>query len=255
VQDFRGLNRQQWHQRYVDQAGWTAQIRKYIFNKIKPSFDVRILEVGSGTGAVMGALHNHSYCDITGVDLDFPSLAFSKAKQLFFNQVMGDGHHLPFKKALFGVTLCHYLLMWTAHPAQILSEMRRVTQPGGWVLALAEPDHQSRIDYPPALDILGKHQTQSLKEQGADVCLGRKLRSLFIETGLMEVETGILAAQWHQNDHSTADETEWIMIQADLKDRISQSELADLKHRDQEARKTSQRVLFIPTFYAFGKVP
>ena len=185
MQDFRDLDRQQWHQRYVAQAGWTAHIRKYIFNKIKPAEDVHILEVGSGTGAVIGALLNQGYANITGLDLDFPSLDYTKAIQPTFHLVLGDGHRLPFPKAWFGITFCHYLLMWTAHPSTILSEMCRVTQPGGWVLALAESDHRARIDYPDQLAVLGHHQTQSLEAQGADVSLGRKLRSLFIDTGLM----------------------------------------------------------------------
>lgn len=254
MQDFRGLDRQQWHQRYLDQAGWTAHIRKYIFTKITPPYDARILEVGAGTGAVLQALHKDGYRNLTGIDLDFPSLKYTGTKPSS-NLLLGDGHRLPFTRAVFNVSLCHYLLMWTASPAQILSEMCRVTQPGGWVLALAEPDHQARIDYPEPLAVLGQHQTQSLKEQGADICLGRKLKALFIETGLQDVETGILAAQWGQSEPTQTNETEWIMIQADLQDRLSPSELADLQNWDQVALQSGKRVLFIPTFYAIGKVP
>jgi len=255
VQDFRGLDRGQWHQRYLAQAGWTEHIRKYLFDKINSHADTRILEVGSGTGAIMGALHQEGFRRITGVDLDYPSIIQSKSQAPSCQHVLGDGHQLPFRKDEFEITVCHYLLLWTAHPGQILSEMRRVTQPGGWVLSLAEPDHAARVDYPPPLDALGQQQTQALHEQGANIRLGRQLRALFIQTGLQDVETGILAAQWQQEHPLRDDSTEWLMIQADLGDRLSQNELAQFKQQDRQAREAGTRVLFIPTFYAIGKVP
>lgn len=254
MQDFRGLDRGLWHQRYRAQSCWTEHVRKYLFEKIKPHADVQILEVGSGTGVIMAAVHQEGYRRITGVDLDYPSIAYSKSQVPSCQHVLGDGHQLPFRTDAFEITVCHYLLIWTAHPAQILSEMRRVTQPGGWVLALAEPDHQARVDYPPSLEALGQQQTQALNEQGVDIRLGRKLRALFTQTGLQDVETGILAAQWREVDQPT-DKTEWAMIQADLKDRFSQSELAQFRQQDKQAREAGTRVLFIPTFYALGKVP
>lgn len=254
MQDFRGLDRGQWHQRYRAQSGWTEHVRKYLFEKIKPHADVRVLEVGSGTGVIMAAVHQEGYRRITGIDLDYPSIAYSKSQVPSCQHVQGDGHQLPFRTDTFEITVCHYLLIWTAHPAQILSEMRRVTRPGGWVLALAEPDHTARIDYPDPLAVLGQHQTRSLEEQGADTRLGRKLCALFTQTGLQDVETGILAAQWREVDQPT-DKTEWAMIQADLKDRFSQSELAQFRQQNKQAREAGTRVLFIPTFYALGKVP
>lgn len=255
VQDFRGLDRQQWHLRYEAQAQWTQHIRQHIFNLIKPQPDALILEVGSGTGSVLGALHNEGYNALTGVDIDHPSLAFARSAQHTLKLVQGDGHHLPFQQGSFHITCCHYLLLWTANPTQILQEMRRVTRIGGWVVALAEPDHQSRLDFPPPLAELGRHQTNSLKDQGVDVSMGRKLRMLFYKTGLWDVEVGILGAQWQPKDCPGMDETELMMVQADLAGRVGSQQLAHYQRLDQVARQEGQRVLFIPTFYAFGKVP
>jgi len=255
MQDFQNLERQLWHQRYLAQAGWTKHIRTHILNKIKPQPGVHILEVGSGTGAILYALRQDGYHNLTGVDLDYPSVAFSKSISHHHKLLVGDGHQLPFQKASFKITLCHYLLMWTEHPVQILAEMHRVTQPGGWVLALAEPDHQARIDYPEVLESHGKHQTQALQKQGADTTMGRKLRVLFMQTGLREVETGILGAQWQQEDAEKEDSTEWAMIRADLENQLTSSELGKFEQQDQLARTAGERVLFIPNFYAFGKVP
>jgi SAM-dependent methyltransferase len=253
MQDFRGLNRQVWHQRYLVQAEWTQHIRQYVFKKINPIPGERILEVGAGTGAVLNALSHEGDFHLFGVDLDYPSLSFSQSLSPAIDLTQADGHHLPFVPGSFGLVFCHYLLMWVQKPHQILHEMARVTRPGGWVIALAEPDHQSRIDYPPPLDALGIRQTQGLQSQGVDVIIGRKLRTLFHQTGLVEVEVGILSAQWE--GLSAWDATEWMMLQADLAGTLSPEALAEYQQIDRQARQTGQRILFIPTFYALGKVP
>jgi len=253
MQDFRGLNRELWHQRYTAQAHWTQHIRQYILKKTSPAVGERILEVGSGTGAVLNALSHEGDFRFSGVDLDHPSLTYALSLYPTFDLTQADGHHMPFAQDNFGLSFCHYLLMWVKSPQQILREMGRVTRPGGWVIALAEPDHQARIDYPPPLDVLGARQTQALQDQGIDVHIGRKLRSLFHQTGLVEIEVGILSAQW--DDLPAGEATEWLMIQADLEGQLTPAELSDFKYVDRQAQQTGQRILFIPTFYALGKVP
>lgn len=255
MQDFQNLDRLEWHHRYLAQAGWTSHLRKYVFKNIAPRADAPILEIGSGTGAIMEALIDEGYRHVFGVDLDYPNAIFAKTQRPSINQVLGDGHQLPFAESQFTVSLCHYLLMWAANPGQVLAEMQRVTHSGGWVLALAEPDYQARIDYPPPLDFLGTLQTDALQTQGVDIRIGRKLRRLFVEAGLIEVKAGIMGAEWHDTALLTNDPTEWGMFKADLEDRLNHTELSELMWNEQEAQKKGERVLFIPTFYAFGKVP
>jgi ubiquinone/menaquinone biosynthesis C-methylase UbiE len=255
VQDFRNLDRQEWHRRYLEQVGWTEHLRQYILDKISLDPDDSILEVGSGTGAMLQSLLDEGYHNTVGIDLDFSSVIFSKNQQQNDFQIIGDGHHLPFVSGKFAVSLCHFLLMWTPHPEQVLNEMQRVTRSGGWVLALAEPDYQARIDFPPPLDLLGAFQTESLHAHGIDPCIGRKLRSLFSQTGLIEIETGILGAEWHHTEQMAIDPTEWTMLRADLEGYLSPNELTRFLQLDKQARKMGTRVLFIPTFYAFGQVP
>lgn len=254
MQEFASLDRQQWHARYLIQAGWTDFIRQYILRKIHPHYAARLLEVGCGTGAILGSLPNQGFSNLTGVDIDAPSLSFAKSSSHLFKLVQADGHHLPFHRDSFDLSLCHFLLLWVQNPAQILREMTRVTKPGGWVIALAEPDHQARIDYPPPLDELGGHQTRSLNNQGVDVRMGRKLRALFHEVGLRDIEGGLLGAEWQGENALPGDDTEWIMLRSDLKGHLTSSELAAFQRADQDARESGRRVVFIPTFYALGRV-
>lgn len=253
MQDFRSLNREAWHQRYLAQAGWTSHIRQHIFEIINPLRDEFILEIGSGTSVVLNALMSEGYDNLWGIDLDFPSLWFSKSSHDYVHLAQANGMHLPFSNETFGVTFCHYLLMWVNSPLQILAEMCRVTHSGGWVLAIAEPDHKARIDFPPPLDTLGNQQTQALETQGVDVSIGRKLRKLFYQTGLAEIEVGILGALWNERVSHSGDTTEWMMIKADLQDQLSIKKLSDFKNLEQQAHLSGERILYIPTFYALGR--
>jgi len=78
----------------------------------------------------------------------------------------------------------------------MLKEMKRVTKPGKYVIAFAEPDYLARIDYPEVFQKIGEVQNRSLAFQGADLSLGRRIKELFLEAGLMNINGGSLAASW-----------------------------------------------------------
>jgi ubiquinone/menaquinone biosynthesis C-methylase UbiE len=249
-----GLNLKKWHQRYLQQAHWTQAIRQNLFAKAGLSAGDRVLEVGSGTGAVLSQLAAEAQYRLAGIDLDHRSLLFAQEEDESFDLAQADGHWLPFADGTFAATCCHYVLLWVKDPARVLAELHRVTRPGGCVIALAEPDHAARIDYPPPLDQLGELQTKSLREQGANIAMGRKLSMLFRQSGLENIETGILSAEWTGETSAKPDQTEWMTIRSDLQQALSEPELSRYEDVDRIARERGIRVLFIPTFYAIGFV-
>ena len=105
---------------------------------------------------------------------------------------------LPFAGGQFDSVYCHFTLLWVADPLRVLCEARRPLQTGGWVLALAEPDYGGRIDYPETLAETGRLQAESLRRQGADIQLGRRLRALFHQAGLRNIESGVVSGQWRE---------------------------------------------------------
>jgi SAM-dependent methyltransferase len=215
----------------------------------------RVLEVGCGTGAILRNLPDTIPLQVgLDIDRDYLNLAMRKTQKTGLTQ--GDGHALPYPDGYFDITLCHFLLLWVANPEKVLREMVRVTRPGGAVLALAEPDYGGRIDYPEELGQLGMWQAEALKQQGADPCMGRKLAGLFHEAGLESVETGVLGGQWSSGSPDWgAWESEWAVLEADLSQKPSFSKkLGFLKKLDQSATQNGERVLFVPTFYAYGRV-
>jgi hypothetical protein len=132
--------------------------------------------------------------------------------------------------------------------------MSRVTKTGGFVLALAEPDYEARIDFPDSLSKIGRLQTQALKNQGAHTKIGRKLASLMGQSGLKAIECGVLGGQWIYSDVPDGWELEWKVFEADVGVNSNQELIHDLKIIDKEKYLDRERILYVPTFYALGLV-
>ena len=245
------LTPQDQHLRFTQQAHWTGQLRRYLFQKTELISAQRVLEVGCGTGAVLAGLHSSG--TIHGLDLDRTRLIEAANHSPGAVLTCGDASNLPFSTRSFDLTFCHFLLLWVSDPVQVLREMCRVTQLGGNVIAMAEPDYSQRIDHPEALVQLGQWQAASLRQQGADPDLGSKLAGLFIKAGMRIIESRTLQRQGNAPMTPKEWESEWRMIEADLQGMVEDEELQRLKILDQKAWKSRERVLFIPTFYAWGK--
>jgi SAM-dependent methyltransferase len=212
------------------------------------------LEVGCGTGAITADLAACSPAAIHGLDLGFPHLAFAAKLDVAASFACGDALALPYATGVFDLTCCHFLLLWVPQPAAALAEMRRVTRPGGAVLVLAEPDYGGRIDHPPELAPLGQWQREALKHQGADPEMGRQLGGLLTRAGLQSVEMGVLGGQWGAVASRESHTLEWAVLQADLHQLADPEVLQQMEAQDRAAWQQGERVLFVPTFYAWGRV-
>src|SRR5271157_3696134 len=241
-----------WHQRYLQQAAWTSDLRAYLFDKTNLPQARRVLEVGCGTGAILTTLHTSA--SLHGLDLDAAALNESHLHASTAFLTRGDAHSLPYSTQSFDISYCHFLLLWVDDPLQALTEMKRVTKANGYVLAIAEPDYTARTDQPNELAALGKWQNESLKRQGADISIGSRLADLFFRTGIKIIETG--AIQSRGNDALPLEEwkNEWDVIESDLTESVAKKEIARLKKLSEKARKRGTRVLNVPTYFAWGQV-
>jgi len=252
------LTPKEWHQRFKLQSQWTKTTREYIFQRTGCSTSSSILDVGCGTGAISGELIQSQIKHVFGIDLspDFLKEAASMRPETQLN--IADAHEMPFNEGVFDCTFCHYLLMWVADPAKVIHEMKRVTKFGGAVMALAEPDYGGRIDYPEPLTTLNEWQTTALKNQGANPFMGRKLKALFHQSGLKNMEVGVIGAQWTEDIQQEELVSEWEIIQSDLMMLNNKSEVLktadEIRKIDLAAWALGERILYVPTFYAFGIV-
>jgi SAM-dependent methyltransferase len=243
------------HNRFLLQAKWTAENRKRLYDAAKLHQAKRVLEVGSGTGAVLHELTDRTSLTPHGIDIDPKAVFFARSFDPIPSYVIGNGFHLPYCDDSFDVTFCHFLLLWVSDPLAVLREMGRVTKPQGVVLALAEPDYGGRIDFPEPLEDLGQQQAQALEDQGANTQVGRKLRMLFTETGFLNIHTGVLGGEWYARPDRSSLDLEWKTLTSDLEGRISEEELEEYHRIEKEAWKQGHRILYVPTFYALGWIP
>lgn len=191
--------------------------------------------------------------DVYGVDIQFQYVNFAKINHQAIDYLQGDGFALPFPSRIFDLVFCHFYLLWTGEPRKALEEMVRVTRKNGIVAALAEPDYGGRIDYPPALEDIGRMQEHSLTKLGANTRIGRQLRELFCQAGLNAVHTGVLGGEWDESADNLDWELEWQVLAYDLQS-MDEAALDYYRNIDLQARQNHERVLYTPTFYAWGKV-
>lgn len=243
-----------WHARYLQQAGWTSRTRGYLYEKTGFSRALRILEVGCGTGALLTEFPALTTAEIHGLDISLENNRMARRNAPAARLTCGDGHFLPYPDGCFDIVFCHFLLLWVKSPVAVLREMKRVTRPGGALLAMAEPDYAGRIDYPPELVPLGRWQAESLLRQGADPDAGRKLKGWFASAGILPIESGIMAGGWSGFRSAEEQEMEWSVIKSDLAEIIPPAEIQRIKSMDEKAWASGERVLFVPTFYAWGRV-
>ncbi|MDP1546675.1 MAG: class I SAM-dependent methyltransferase [Anaerolineales bacterium] len=236
-----------WHTRYLQQAAWTRDLRNYLFDKAGLDGAERILEVGCGTGAVLRELNTPA--PLHGLDLEPASLTQCRIHAPAASLTLGDAHSLPYPDKSFDIVYCHFLLLWVSDPLQVVREMARV---GKTVLALAEPDYGQRVDKPAALQPLGERQTQALIRQGANPFFGALLAETFHRAGITLLETGPI--QGAEAKRSLWEwENEWAVIEADLAGFVPGEDIQKMKLLDEQARGRGERVLHVPTFFAWGK--
>lgn len=248
------LSLQDWHDRYQVQAQWTRALRTYFFDLLNTHPQERILDIGCGTGVLLPDLQALSPADIFGADINIENLNLAKNGSPETQLTSSDVFHLPFPNDSFDLVLCHYFLLWTGYPSGALKEMHRVTSNNSYVVAFAEPDYGGRIDFPSELSKIRDYQITGLINAGADPLMGRKLKSLFINEGFSDIVCGVYEGSWDKNPSQAELESEWRVLQEDLSGILSKSEIAVLKKHETKSIEKGTRLIYVPTFYCWGKV-
>ena len=142
------LTTQDWHNRFMIQAQWTKALRLYFFDLLKISGHEKILDIGCGTGALLPDLEMLTPAEVYGADICEDHLHQAQIGCQSCNLSCADVLHLPFPDQTFDIVLSHYFLMWISDPERALKDMVRISKPGAYIVAFAEPDYEGRLDYP-----------------------------------------------------------------------------------------------------------
>lgn len=148
----------------------------------------RVLDVGCGAGALAYAVAPRVR-EVVAVDSDPAMVEVARAQAPANVRVqLGDGERLPFGSGEFDVAATLRTLHHTERPDLLVSELVRVTRPGGTVLVVDQlaPDDEQRAQ---ELDAFERARDSSTWR----VLPERELRDLFDRLGLAlqrtEVET------------------------------------------------------------------
>ena len=120
----------------VEDRHWWFVGRREIFldvleRRLGSGADRSILDIGSGTGTMIG--HLARFGDVRGVDFDPEAIRFCRERGVIDVELLeGDG--LPFEDERFDVVTSFDVLEHIEDDAQMLAEMRRVLRPGGTLL-------------------------------------------------------------------------------------------------------------------------
>jgi ubiquinone/menaquinone biosynthesis C-methylase UbiE len=241
-----------WHARFLIQAGWTKQLRRFLYQQVGINEKSRVLDAGCGTGVITAELEKYTRLPVMGLDVDFSRVQTARSQTQHPGFACADVYHLPLPSNSLDFVVSHFLFLWLKKPVVALTEMLRVLRPGGSVVALAEPDYLSRIDHPREFWKLGELQTEALINQGANPMQGRMLPEIFTQAGVSHIQYGVSGFQTSPGTIPEWFESEWKTLADDLEGMMPPKELARSKEIDRITRINGSRVLWVPTFYAFG---
>lgn len=234
------------------QASWYASHRKEIYRTVGLRNFARVLEVGCGTGVIAEEIAGRVGGLTVGVEL-VPERTLD-AGRLRENArfVAGNGARLPFADNSFDAVFFAFSLMWIDNPRQALNEAKRVVANNGWIVALAEPDYDGLIDYPPeasSKDVV----VEAIRAMGGHTDAGRKLREWFAAAGLREFACGLIPHRSTSADLLADEESEIAGLKRLLGDDISEKELRRIEKERRRALEGGRRTYYLPVFYLVGR--
>ncbi len=185
-----------WYIRFLDASrrATVAQIEAdltayYAF--LQPAPGLRVLDVGSGTGALLAPLAPLLQPDgvIVGIDVSAAMVEEAKRRAAQLGAAMtfqqGDVLHLDFSDASFDRAMTTQVLVHVDAPSQAASEMARVTRPGGLV-AIWEADWETlAIDGPDRA--VTRRIANFLCDSLPQGWIGRMLPRLLREAGVTDI--------------------------------------------------------------------
>ena len=100
-----------------------------------------VVDVGCGNGMYLAELARRGHRgQVLGVDLSPGMLAAARHRSPAAHLVGGDAASLPLRPAASQVTLAMHMLYHVPEPTEAVAELRRVTRPGGRVVAVLNSD-------------------------------------------------------------------------------------------------------------------
>ncbi|MDQ0191413.1 methyltransferase domain-containing protein [Alicyclobacillus cycloheptanicus] len=185
------------------QTAYTGQERRALLSVLPLQPGQRVLDVGTGFGAMAFDLAAQQAVAIDAVDLDDTTLSraaelyrrmseracFHPDSSIHFRQ--SNVYQLPAPDAHYDFVVARYVFQHLNRPVQAMKEILRVLKPGGQV-CVVDIDDQLTLTYPDHPTGFSRLQEAFCKLQehrGGDRFVGRKLASYLHEAGFVVLGT------------------------------------------------------------------
>jgi ubiquinone/menaquinone biosynthesis C-methylase UbiE len=118
-----------------DRGHHARELYSVVLNKLEDFRFNRILDVGCGTGNLLSYISSENEVDIAGVDISPNMLEIARNKLGEVADLReGDSENLPFEDESFNMVICNDSFHHYPKPEKVLTEIRRVLEPGGNIL-------------------------------------------------------------------------------------------------------------------------
>ena len=170
---------------------------------------VRLVDFGCGFGRIGLILLPLLAKGSTYTGFDTADTLLEKGRRIYADLpyparfIRSDVHHAPFPDGSFDVAICHTVLMHVPQPQQGLTEMIRVTRPGGMVItcdavrngfnAMLHIEESNEIDEN-ALEVQQTINRTIRQRSGVDYNLGVRMPILMHKAGLRDVGSRVTDA-------------------------------------------------------------
>lgn len=174
------------------QAIWPQE--RELLRRLPLPAAARVLDVGCGTGEFeRRAAEELPAARFLGIDLHAPHLALARERCRAHGERIefrvGDAFELDLPDRAFDLAVCRHLLQAVPQPERVLSQLARVTRPGGWLHLVAE-DYAMLHFHPTERDVdrfFLDGPCRFAERTGTDLRSGRRMFTHLRRLGLVEV--------------------------------------------------------------------
>jgi SAM-dependent methyltransferase len=183
--------------KHLRERWWDPGFSEFLSENVRPRPGTRILDVGCGEGTAVVSLGRQriSQVDLFAIDQKFDrvkqTVRSASAHNIRVKAACADVCHLPFRNDVFDSTFSVAVLQHVRDVPVAVSELARVTKPGGRIVAV-EPDNAARYWYS-SLESgqrtyeMGRAFFASVlaaRGDATDPSVGPKLTAIFTDAGL-----------------------------------------------------------------------
>lgn len=183
--------------KHLRERWWDSDFSEFLRETLRPRPGTRILDVGCGEGTAELSLGRLQISQVSLFAIDRKierarqTLVAGTSHNIKLKVASADAHALPFAGDAFDSAFCVAVLQHSPDVARVVSELARVTKPGGRVVVV-EPDNAARYWYSSspagrkAYDVgtrLFAAMAQA-RNDATDPSVGPKLPAIFDAAGL-----------------------------------------------------------------------